>query len=374
MRLNELLAEKDDVMAGLVFDPATGTWGPPTTPKPRLERYDIDWRKFKLTISTLGAQREGLEDFQKFDAIVLLGLFGDPKLKDIYSVNYGGEKEPPVYTQPAVFARTNDDNLKASGMERLQGIANMRSRWVGNNVANAKEFDIILNHKYVDLASGDMESHLTIVHEARHRGLHMICLIPDILNRVPADIRGESGYGTWVNANMQSYINRFHPPGKPAENIEHMLIYAVEKGNGHVHPEGIYNSVEELKQWRKWYMDIAAAAKSYVLAIPVPRGSDLEMLRKDIDDNKTPSNVSVQVKKYSDGKPTFVAVPNATQGSANTAQPGVKDSVMAIQGKLKKLGVDLGTFGPNRDGVDGTLGDKTIQAIRAYLNQKLSGQ
>jgi hypothetical protein len=371
MRLNELLAEANP-LDGLVRDPATGVWTKPyngsNLKRPNLERYDVDWAKFKLTISAIGAQREGLEDFSKVDAIVFLGLIGDPNIKD----GYGPVKE---YMGPAVFGRTNDSNLKASGFKD-QGIANMRWRMGGINFKNVEEFDIILNHKYVDIASGDLESALTVAHEARHRGMHMICLIPDIMNKVPSDLRSEPGTGIWVNKNMDSFMDKFHPPGKPRDSLEHMLIYAAEKGNSSVHPEGHYTTVEELKQWRSWYMTIAAAAKSYVLNIPVPKGSALEELRKDLDDNKTPKNVSVRVAKVDQQGVTFAAVPKAATGmaTANTTQPGVKDSVMAIQGKLKKLGADLGTFGPNRDGVDGALGDKTIQAIRSYLTQKLSGQ
>jgi LysM repeat protein len=171
-----------------------------------------------------------------------------------------------------------------------------------------------------------LESALTIAHEARHRGLHMICQIPDIMNKVPSDIRSDSGTGTWVNKNMDSFMDKFHPPGKPRDSLEHMLIYAVEKGNSSVHPEGHFTTVEELKQWRSWYMTIAAAAKSYVLNIPVPKGSALELLRKDLDDNKTPKNVSVQVVKVDQTGVTFASVPK-TNTTATTTSTTITPSV-----------------------------------------------
>jgi hypothetical protein len=317
MKITELLAEAN--ADGMVQDPKTGVWSKPDN-RPTLERYDIDWAKFKLTISAIGAQREGLEDFSKVDAVVFLGLIGDPNIKGVY----GPVKE---FTGPAVFGRTNDSNIKDSGVTD-QGIANMRSRLVGINFKNVEEFDIILNHKYVDLASGDLESALTIAHEARHRGLHMICQIPEIMNKVPADLRSEPGTGIWVNKNMDIFMDKFHPRPKPRDSVEHMLIYAVEKGNSSVHPEGLFTTVEELKQWRSWYMTIAAAAKSYVLNIPVPKGSALELLRKDLDDNKTPKNVSVQVVKVDQNGVTFAAVPK-TNTTATTTSTTITPSVGA---------------------------------------------
>ena len=315
MKITELLAEAD--LDGMVQDPKTGVWSKPDN-RPTLERYDVDWAKFKLTISAIGAQRDGLEDFSKVDAVVFLGLIGDPNIKGVY----GPVKE---FTGPAVFGRTNDSNIKDSGFKD-QGIANMRWRMGGINFKNIEEFDIILNHKYVDLASGDLESALTVAHEARHRGLHMICLIPEIMNKVPADLRSEPGTGTWVNKNMDIFMDKFHPQPKPRDSVEHMLIYAVEKGNSSVHPEGLFTTVEELRQWRSWYMTIAAAAKSYVLNIPVPKGSAIELLRKDLDDNKTPKNVSVQVVKVDQNGVTFAAVPK-TNTTATTTSTTINPSV-----------------------------------------------
>jgi len=327
MKISELF--EAGPLDGLVFDPATGTWMDAVKSKPRappLERYDIDWAKFKLTISAIGAQREGLEDFSKIDAIVFLGLLGDPNIKD----GYGPAKE---LMEPAVFGRTNDDNIDAAGFRKLAGLANMRSSIVGMTDLGVSNFDIILNHKYVDIASGDLESALTVAHEARHRGMHMICLIPDIMNKVPSDLRSESWAGTWVNKNMDSFMDKFHPPGKPRDSVEHMLIYAAEKGNSSVHPEGHYTTVEELKQWRSWYMTIAAAAKSYVLNIPVPKGSALEELRKDLDDNKTPKNVSVRVTKVDQQGVTFAAVPKPKEPAASpstAATPASKDPTAPV--------------------------------------------
>ena len=49
-----------------------------------------------------------------------------------------------------------------------------------------------------------------------------------------------------------------------------------------------------------------------------------------------------------------------------TAPRSQKQNMMAIQEKLKSLGYDLGTYGPNKDGVDGNYGKRTLAAIKNF--------
>ena len=44
--------------------------------------------------------------------------------------------------------------------------------------------------------------------------------------------------------------------------------------------------------------------------------------------------------------------------------------VKLLQKALKALGADLGRFGPNRDGVDGKFGEKTLAALRAKFGKE----
>jgi hypothetical protein len=43
-----------------------------------------------------------------------------------------------------------------------------------------------------------------------------------------------------------------------------------------------------------------------------------------------------------------------------------KQNMKLIQSKLKELGYNLGTFGPNKDGVDGNYGRRTLMAIKDF--------
>jgi peptidoglycan hydrolase-like protein with peptidoglycan-binding domain len=51
----------------------------------------------------------------------------------------------------------------------------------------------------------------------------------------------------------------------------------------------------------------------------------------------------------------------------NKTAPGTqKENMKEIQRKLKSLGYNLGTYGPNKDGVDGNYGKRTLAAIKDF--------
>ena len=64
---------------------------------------------------------------------------------------------------------------------------------------------------------------------------------------------------------------------------------------------------------------------------------------------------------------------SSTESSGNSSGGDItKQSITIAQTKFKELGYDLGTYGPNKDGVDGSLGTNTNTAILDYqLKNKL---
>ena len=70
-------------------------------------------------------------------------------------------------------------------------------------------------------------------------------------------------------------------------------------------------------------------------------------------------------------------VPAIDYSKYPTLRKGVKnDYVKILQTQLKKLGYDLGTYGDNKDGIDGDYGTKTVNAVRAFqkkVNIKVDG-
>ena len=104
---------------------------------------------------------------------------------------------------------------------------------------------------------------------------------------------------------------------------------------------------------------VGGIAADYVL------GDDLETIVDALVDklyNKTATNQPAVTPTAVDQKSAPVS--NAATGK----KPVVGDEdVVALQTMLKNDGYDLGTYGPNGDGVDGKLGPKTISAIQQDL-------
>jgi hypothetical protein len=94
-------------------------------------------------------------------------------------------------------------------------------------------------------------------------------------------------------------------------------------------------------------------------------GDDVETIVDALVDklyNKTDTNQQAVTPISVDQEPT--SAPNA----ATSRKPVAGDEdVIALQTILKNDGYDLGTYGPNSDGIDGKLGPKTISAIQQDL-------
>lgn len=86
----------------------------------------------------------------------------------------------------------------------------------------------------------------------------------------------------------------------------------------------------------------------------------------------------VQHSKTLNSKWTHWGVPACVDGDIPTPQPPDPDkkptlkkgdsgwAVLELQADLANLGFDLGTYGPNKDGVDGKFGKKTEDAVKAF--------
>jgi len=70
-------------------------------------------------------------------------------------------------------------------------------------------------------------------------------------------------------------------------------------------------------------------------------------------------------------KEQVAAAPAAATVPAAAAPTDDKSKIMAIQTALiKKYGAVLGNTGPNKDGVDGSLGEKTLGALSSVIKSK----
>ena len=362
MRLNELLVEE-------------------------VIKAEIDWQQFQAAMAASAITRNVPRGI---DAIVYLGIIGDPGSQvvnvqmrraaqigvDVSSKNKG--YFPASGNPDAAAMYFNSSPTTFTGINGKEGLR------VG------QDFDILINYEgstaaqWAQNRSHDSTSNL-VAHELMHRGLDIADNISQIRDQIAEP--SKNYFAQRRSKSVPGLVDPDDPvrykPGNPAiyDNLEHLMIYAMlDTSHNFDHPKFRDTRAARLAsrdKIRQVYLDVEAAAKRYILSYPIPKGS-LAALRSELD-GITPDNVDVKVGIGANDTPVVVltsqpvaqAVPS---GSSSASQSGVKDSVMAIQDKLKKLGTNLGTSGPNRDGVDGTLSDKTIQAIRSYLTQKLSGQ
>ena len=330
-----------------------------------IDAVDIDWEKFKAGMTAYHTASYGnVPDLQRIDGLVFLGIMGAPGSSQVWKPVRIGRTVPGAL-DPNLGQYWHDKNRNIQGEY-------VGSKWNRKELGDVANYDIVIRDTSLNPAKIE-NSVSTIAHELRHRGFHMVRELPEVMNRLGEPLKGWVENALYVDGT--GIFDYFKFDKKDRQSVEHLLMYSVEMGddNGQVGPldklgdSSMFRSVEEIRTFRKLYWKIANAAREYILTQPIPEGG-LKSLR-DAVEAITPPGDEIKLTTEPGGKIKITAV-----APANTTQPGVKDSVMAIQSKLKKLGADLGTFGPNRDGVDGALGDKTIQAIRSYLTQKLSGQ
>jgi hypothetical protein len=107
---------------------------------------------------------------------------------------------------------------------------------------------------------------------------------------------------------------------------------------------------------------IGGLAASYAL------GDDLNSIVDAIVEKVYQSTRPAVAQNAEAGKTPPANAPTSTASTKPRAASGNSD-IVALQTELKTAGYDLGTFGPNGDGIDGKLGSKTITAIQQELNK-----
>jgi hypothetical protein len=107
---------------------------------------------------------------------------------------------------------------------------------------------------------------------------------------------------------------------------------------------------------------VGGLAASYAL------GDDLNSIVDAIVEKVYQSTRPAVSQNAEAGKTPSANAPTST-ASTKPKTAGGNSDIMALQTELKAAGYDLGTFGPNSDGIDGKIGSKTITAIQQELNK-----
>ena len=255
------------------------------------ESANIDWEKFRAGMTALAMDREELQGYQGVDAIVFLGLMGDPSPRSrpidirlqsparIVVLNAAGvDVLGPVsgmYLDPNHIDRRDYPNKPD-----FDGRAQERK-------AIRKDYDIAVSHKNFDPAFDARRTDAldTLAHEARHRGFRILWETPEIMSKIPQPLQDS----------MQNWIK--HNDGEKRDSYEHLMIYAVSMGTtGNAigsDKDSFFRSKEEYYKYRRDYKIVEQAAKSYVMSMKVTPGG-LAALRNEVD-KMTPKDEVIKI-------------------------------------------------------------------------------
>jgi len=279
------------------------------------EAANIDWEKFRAGMTALALDQEELRGYQGVDAIVFLGLMGDPS-----------PRSQPLDLRLQGPARVIV--LNAAGVD-LIGAGKISGQYLAPNIidrrdypdrpefdnrtaerkAIVKDYDIAVSHKNFDPAFDAFRTDAldTLAHEARHRGFRIIYDTPEIRNKIPQDVQDKM----------------FAPWEKGKDAPEHYMIYSVSmvpNGNN-IGPDQYFKSLEEFKSWRRTYKAVEQAAKSYVMTMKVTPGG-LAALRNEVD-KMTPKDETIKITAGPQGAVAVGTTPvkAATPAAVRAAEP-----------------------------------------------------
>jgi hypothetical protein len=250
------------------------------------ENVAVDWNKLLATLTIIATDPD-LKGVKPVDAIMFLGLIGDPNASE-WDVQM---------KDPAKFGVLNNKGMSIPYTKQgIQGFYRSPGSFyrddAGKNVS-FREFDILINPKYWQELKADTDTPELIAHEARHRGMEIIFNNPKTLAKIPKQLQDYRAIQDWPqNGKNKEYWDSW----------EHLCMWSLERrGRSAFGPNYIFLSYQEMLQFRNWYYQLESVAKEYVATIQVPPGG-YEALRKEID-IKTPNNITIKVTPDAAGKP-----------------------------------------------------------------------
>ena len=265
----------------------------------------IDWEKFGVALAAYSAVLgpDGSPDFKGVDAIILLGLAGDPNSQSVLDVRYKSPVKVGV-TQNDQGNREMEFDLTPKPGQYSSAIAGQYMTQplthMGESVRKyTAEYQIILNYNHFDVArvnqgEGGSSSEL-LAHEAAHRGFDILKQIPAIYNKLSPKTRPYMDY-------LQTWGDEI--PGLGLENtgerdfLEHLMIYSV-LNPGYIGPTTEFRSKQEVRRFQKMYEEFENAASQYLSSYKVS-AKGLASLQKEVNKH-APAGVKIQIKPAVDG-------------------------------------------------------------------------
>ena len=271
----------------------------------------INWEKFGIALAAYSAVLgpDGSPDFKGVDAIILLGLAGDPNSQSVLGVRYKSPVKIGVTNDQGNAEMEFDLPTKPGQNKRtIAGQYFSTPSWSSNKQVEqyTADYQIILNYKHFDAArvnqgQGGSSTEL-LAHEAAHRGFDILKQIPAIYNKLSPKTKYYMDY-------LMTYGEDI--PGLGLENtgerliLEEMLIYSVLNPE-YVGPTTVFRSKQELKRFQKMYEEFEDAASQYLSTHQVS-ARDLTSLQKEVN-KYAPSGINIQIKPAIDGTLQVIGV------------------------------------------------------------------
>ena len=253
---------------------------------------NIDWEKFRAGMTALAMDQEELRGYQGVDAIVFLGLMGDPSPRSRpIDIRLQSPARIVVLTAagvdligPVSGMYLDPNHIDVRDYPNKPGFDNRAQE----RKAIRKDYDIAVSHRNFDPAFDARRTDAldTLAHEARHRGFRILWETPEIMSKIPQPLRD----------NMVS-TRIMHNTGEMRDSYEHLMIYAVSMGTtgNAIGPDkdSFFRSKEEYYKYRRDYKIVEQAAKSYVMSMQVTPGG-LAALRNEVD-KMTPKDEVIKI-------------------------------------------------------------------------------
>jgi hypothetical protein len=283
----------------------------------------VDWDKFNAALAATAIQRNVPRGI---DGIVYLGIIGDPSSNTNIEVRFKRDVRIGLDMSPD---RSNAYVMQGAAAQFHYHDAEFKGRDIAgaNGLQVGTDFDILINwHGFTaeDWPKIGANINLTIAHELMHRGFAIAdrtgikSLMSEETKRY-LETRASKIIPGVLDPDDLLKPGAFSPFGKVnawLASLEHMMIYAMLTGTGKTMPSDTGTPaqpttwIDDVKKFRKIYLDIEAAARQYVLSYPAPKGS-LLALRNELS-GETPGYAPTVVAD-ANGKPTLKLIPDEKQ-------------------------------------------------------------
>jgi len=291
-----------------------------------IHNVTFDWPTLQRNMAAKEFQEAEGQGTNYADAIVYLGLLGDPK------------SSISVYNIPAVIGAYNRDaEIRAGRADQGPWANDPESKEIGRGIhgeygswdvapdgyqkdwpmagsfVDKKNYQILVRVQDGDdlnkLARANPRVLGDLAHELRHRGFDIIRSTPSLYAQMPAQVHRVGGFGGHETDPSSPYYIKWSDENRDANGprhdgyLEHAMMYSIQFDTSSVHEKSMYKDMAQRKLYQKLYKECEAAARRYLDTVSVPKSWWKKLAAK--VDQVTPNTVKPVVVNKSDGSTTI---------------------------------------------------------------------